>query len=359
VILAGDVGGTKTALALFEGGASGLVAVREAALPSRQFRTFEETLAAFLGDGPPAHLAAACFGVAGAVVDGRSTATNLPWTMDETTLAGVLSVKRVRLLNDLEATAHGVLELPPDRLAVLQEGRAQPGNYAVIAAGTGLGEALIIRDGGGVTVVPSEGGHADFAPGSDLEIELLRHLRASVGPHVSWERVLSGPGLLNIYRFLRHHRRAPEPAELTARMAREDPSAVVSQVALAGRDPVAVEALDLFVSLYGAEAGNLALKALAVSGVFVAGGIAPKILPRLTAGGFVTSFRTKGRFDHLMTTIPVRAVLEPRSALLGAARVAAGLAADASGRPILGRPVVDVRDLRRRSFRRSQARGPG
>jgi glucokinase len=329
VILAGDVGGTKTALALFEPGASGLVALREAALPSREFPTFEKTLAAFLGDGPPARLAAACFGVAGAVVDGRSAATNLPWVMDETTLSDVLAVKRVRLLNDLEATAHGVLGLPPHRLAVLQEGRAQPGNFAVIAAGTGLGEALIIRDSGRVTAVPSEGGHADFAPSSDLEIELLRYLKASFGPHVSWERVLSGPGLLNVYRFLRQHRGRPEPAELTARMAHEDPSAVVSQVALAGSDPVAVEALDLFVSLYGAEAGNLALKALAVGGVFVAGGIAPKILSRLTAGGFVTAFRAKGRFDHLMTSIPVRVALEPRSALLGAASVAATLAGDA------------------------------
>lgn len=327
MILAGDVGGTKTALALFEPGASGLVAVREAALPSRQFASFEGALAAFLGDGPPTRLAAACFGVAGAVVNSRCTATNLPWVMDETTLADVLSVKRVRLLNDMEATAHGVLGLPPNRLAVLQEGRAQPGNFAVIAAGTGLGEALIVRGGGRVTVVPSEGGHADFAPGSDLQIELLRYLRASCGPHVSWERVLSGPGLLNVYRFLRQHRGRPEPADLTARMAHEDPSAVVSEVALAGSDPVAAEALDLFVSLYGAEAGNLALKALAVSGVFVAGGIAPKILARLTAGGFLPAFRAKGRFGHLMTSIPVRVVLEPRSALLGAARVAAALAA--------------------------------
>lgn len=328
MILAGDVGGTKTALALFEIGPAGLEVVREAALPSRQFPTFEGTLTTFLGEGVPRGLTAACFGVAGAVVDGRCTATNLPWVIDESTLEGLLAVKRVRLLNDLEATAHGVLGLPGDRLAVLQEGRARPGNAAVIAAGTGLGEALVIRDGERVTVVASEGGHTDFAPGSDLEIALLRHLRGRFGPHVSWERVLSGPGLVNVYRFLREFRGAPEPAALAERMAREDPSAVVSQAALAGSDPVAVEALDLFVSLYGAEAGNLALTALAVSGVFVAGGIAPKILPRLTAGGFTAAFRAKGRFAAMMDNIPVRVALEPRSALLGAARVAAALAAD-------------------------------
>jgi glucokinase len=196
----------------------------------------------------------------------------------------------------------------------------------VIAAGTGLGEALIIRDGEHVTVVPSEGGHADFAPGSEVQVELLRYLWAQFGPHASWERVLSGPGLLNVYRFLRQFRRQPEPPALTERMAREDPTAVVSQAALAGTDPVAVEALDLFVSMYGAQAGNLALEALAVSGVFVAGGIAPKILPRLTTGAFMAAFRAKGRFATLLAGIPVRVALEPRSALLGAARVAAALA---------------------------------
>jgi glucokinase len=325
VILAGDIGGTKTALALLEPRASGLDVVREAALPSRQFPTFDKAITAFLGPEVPAGLVAACFGVAGAVVDGRCSTTNLPWVLDERALERVLSVKRVRLLNDLEATAHGVLGLPPDKLAVLQEGRPQPGNVAVIAAGTGLGQAMIVRDGDRVTVVPSEGGHADFAPGSELQVELLRYLWTQFGPHASWERVLSGPGLLNVYRFLRQFRGQPEPVALAGRMAHEDPTAVVSQTALAGADPVAVEALDLFVSIYGAQAGNFALQTLAVGGVFVAGGIAPRILPRLTTGAFMTAFRAKGRFAGLLGGVPVRVALEPRSALLGAARVAASL----------------------------------
>ncbi len=324
MILAGDVGGTKTALALFELRDGALVLEREATLPSREFPTFEDAVARFLDGGARPAVEAACFGVAGPVVNGRSVTTNLPWQLDEATLAASLPARRVRLLNDLEATGYGVLTLPPTALEPLQRGAARRGSMVLIAAGTGLGEALLIWDGQRHLVVASEGGHVDFAPRTDLETELLRFLRKELG-RVSYERVLSGPGLYNVYRFLRDTGGLPEPSWLHDRIATGDPSAVVSEVGLAGGHPLCVQALDLFVSVYGAEAGNLALKALAVGGVFVGGGIAPKIRAKLADGTFVTAFCDKGRFAELMASIPVSLMLEPRTALLGAARVAQGL----------------------------------
>jgi glucokinase len=200
---------------------------------------------------------------------------------------------------------------------------------ALIAAGTGLGEALLIWDGRRHLVVASEGGHADFAPRTDLEVDLLRFLQKEFG-RVSSERVVSGPGLFNIYRFLRDTGHAPEPSWLGDRIASGDPSAVVSEVGLAGGHPLCVQALDLFSALYGAEAGNLALTGLAVGGVYLGGGIAPKLSAKLTDGSFVTAFRDKGRFAELMASIPVSLVLEPRAALLGAAHVARALLSEAT-----------------------------
>ena len=324
MILAGDVGGTKTALAVFELRDGALVLEREATLPSREFPTFEDAVARFLDAGTRPAVEAACFGVAGPVVNGRSVTTNLPWQLDEATLAASLPARRVRLLNDLEATGYGVLTLPPTALEPLQHGAARRGNMVLIAAGTGLGEALLIWDGQRHLVVASEGGHVDFAPRTDLETELLRCLRKEFG-RVSYERVLSGPGLYNVYRFLRDTGGLPEPLWLHDRIATGDPSAVVSEVGLAGGHPLCVQALDLFAAVYGAEAGNLALKALAVGGVFVGGGIAPKIRAKLADGTFVTAFCDKGRFAELMASIPVSLMLEPRAALLGAAHVARGL----------------------------------
>lgn len=324
MILAGDVGGTKTSFALFERRDGALVLEREATLPSREFPTFEDALARFLDDGTRGAIEAACFGVAGPVVNGRCVTTNLPWQLDETTLAASIPARRVRLLNDLEATGYGVLALPPTALEPLQRGAARQGNMVLIAAGTGLGEALLVWDGQRHLVVASEGGHVDFAPRTDLEMELLRFLRKELG-RVSYERVLSGPGLYNVYRFLRDTGGLPEPSWLTERIAAGDPSAVVSEVGLTGGHPLCVQALDLFVSIYGAEAGNLALKALAVGGVFVGGGIAPRIRAKLADGTFLTAFGDKGRFAELMASIPVSLMLEPRAALLGAAHMARGL----------------------------------
>jgi glucokinase len=325
MILAGDIGGTKTVIGLFEEAGDGLRSVREETYPSRGFSSLEQIVHRFLaGGGAAPALRAACFGVAGAVVEGRSQATNLPWELDEGRLAEALRVPQVRLLNDLEATAVGMLQLGPSDRCVLQAGVPRKGNIAVIAAGTGLGEAMLYWDGERHHPMASEGGHADFAPRNDLEGGLLAFLRKEFG-HVSYERVLSGPGLFNLYRFLRDTGEAKEPRWLGERLEKEDPGAVVSEVGLAGADPLCAKALDLFVSIYGAEAGNLALKSLAVGGVFVGGGIAPKILQRLASGGFISAFCGKGRFASLMATIPVHLSLNPRVPLMGAAAAARSL----------------------------------
>jgi glucokinase len=326
MILAGDVGGTKTALGLFEPRGSGLTLVRDEVLPSREFASLEAVVARFLGRQTGERIDAACFGVAGAVVGGRSTTTNLPWHVEEGALARAIGAARVKLLNDLEAAGYGVLNLPATKLAPIQAGSPRPGHRALIAAGTGLGEAILVWDGDRHSVLASEGGHTDFAPRTDREMDLLRFLRREFD-HVSYERVLSGPGLHNVYRFLRERSGTPSPAWLEDQMAGGDASVAISSAALRGDDPVCVEALELFVSIYGAEAGNLALKALAVGGVYIGGGIAPKIRVKLEDGRFVASFRDKGRFAPLLAAIPIGLVLDARAPLLGAAHVARTLTA--------------------------------
>lgn len=326
MILAGDVGGTKTLLALFDRQGINFTLVREAALPSQEFPTFESAIARFLADGSSGPIEAATFGIAGPVVDGQVVTTNLPWRIDERTLVKTIPARRVRLMNDLEATGHGLAALPPTSLVTLQAGQPRPGNIALIAAGTGLGEALLIWDGRSHQVIPSEGGHADFAPRTELEMDLLRFLTKEFG-RVSYERILSGPGFFNVYRFLRDTGRAPEPAWLTEKLkAGSDPTAVIGPAAVEGRDPLCVATLDLFLAIYGAEAGNLALKVLSVGGVYIGGGIAPRFRAKVEHGAFIAAFRAKGRFGQLMEAMPVHLVLESRTALLGAARVAQSLA---------------------------------
>jgi glucokinase len=322
MILAGDIGGTKTVLALFEPDGDGLRLVRDATFPSREHATFEEILSKFTGQGPIPTVEGACFGVAGAVMDGRVTTTNLPWTLEEEILAATLKAPKATLLNDLEAAAYGTLHLSLEEKHVLNPGtsRRRRGNIAVIAAGTGLGEAILFYDGQKYQPLASEGGHADFAPQSDVEIELQKYLRQKFGGHVSYERVLSGPGFFNVYSFFRDSGHAPEPDWLAEKLRAGDPSAVVAATGLAGQDENCVATLDLFSTIYGAEAGNLALKALAVGGVFVAGGIAPKLLPALTRNdAFLRGFFAKGRFTDLMKNLHVSVALNPRAPLIGAA----------------------------------------
>jgi glucokinase len=332
VILAGDIGGTKTVLALCDaapppGAAPGTLAftiVHEQVYLCADFPSLEAVLAEFLPAGAPHGVTAACFGVAGPVVGGAAQITNLPWRIDAAALTARLAVP-VALLNDLQATALGALVLPAAAFAVLQpEANPAPGGtIAVIAPGTGLGEALLVHDGARYRALPSEGGHADFAPGTDDEIALLRYLRGLHGRHVSYERVLSGAGIGDLYGFVRAATGTAEPAWLTAELAAGDRNAVISGIALAGRDPACVRALDLFVEILGAEAGNLALRGLTTGGVVIGGGIPPKILPALRHRGFLDRFTTKGRFAAWTAGLGVRVTLEPRAALFGAAHHAA------------------------------------
>jgi len=322
--LAGDVGGTKTVLALVEPRDGTLDVVRHGRFPSAGFPTFEAVVSSFLSDGPPVRIGAACFGVAGPVMNGRVKTTNLPWELDERRLAAEIQAGSVRLVNDLVAMGEGMLALPAASFETIQAGEPREGTRALIAAGTGLGEAVLHWDGTRHVVVGSEGGHTDFGPRNDLQGKLLEFLRKESG-HVSYERVLSGPGLFNIYRFLRSLGGSGEPSWLRDRIQSGDPSAAISEAGLRDQDPLCAQALDMFVSIYGAEAGNLALKTLAVGGVVIGGGIGPKIRAKLASATFREAFCDKGRFSGLMASIPVRLALEPNAPLLGAARVAAAI----------------------------------
>jgi len=317
VILAADLGGTKCVMALCEPGS--LETVREHVYKCAEHGSLEEIVAHFLAAPTPALLTGACFAVAGMVEGRRAKITNLPWTIDADQLAAQLGGVSVSLLNDLQATALGTLVLGADQVATLQQGtRPEHGTIAVIAPGTGLGEAMLVSDGKMYRALPSEGGHADFAPTSEDEIELLRFLRRKYGHHVSNERVLCGNGLGDLYDFVRLTGDA-EPAWLTQEMAGHDRNAVITQVALAKRDPACSRALEMFAEVLGAEAGNQALRAMATGGVVIGGGIAPKLLPALQTGKLVARFCDKGRFAGWMKSLSLRVSLEPRTALLGAA----------------------------------------
>jgi glucokinase len=327
MILAGDIGGTKTVLALYETGTE-LKLVRDGTFPSKENSSLEEIIGKFFAGHDKPALVAGCFGVAGAVIEGKCHTTNLPWDLDEIVLAKFIGAPKVKLLNDLEAAAYGMLFLKPDELADLnpQAAPRKKGNVAVIAAGTGLGEAMLYWDGAHHQPLASEGGHADFAPRTDDELELFRWLRNKFG-HVSYERILSGPGFYNVFCCLRDSGKYKETDALREKLAAGgDPSISVTQLGLAGADPLCVAAVDMFCTIYGAEAGNLALKCVAVGGVFVGGGIAPKMLPALQKGLFLQAFTDKGRFSNLMKSMHVNVALNPRAPLIGAANYAARMA---------------------------------
>jgi glucokinase len=323
MILGGDIGGTNTRLAFFEGTADRLQPVHIEVYPSPEFPGPAEIVRKFL-TSQQHPVEAACFGLPGAAVNGRVETTNLPWVVDAGHLASDLGLASVVLINDLFANAHGIALLDESDFVVLNPGVPNvAGNRALISAGTGLGEAGLYADGqGGYHPFPSEGGHVDFGPRNDLEMDLLRYLMGRF-EHVSYERVLSGPGLHNIYQFLRDTGRGEEPAWLADQIAQGDPSAAISKSALEGTSGICVQALDIFVSIYGAEAGNLALKVLATGGMYVGGGIAPKIIRKLSSTAFMKSFSAKGRSGGILKDIPVRVITNDKTALLGAGRVAA------------------------------------
>ena len=333
VILAGDVGGTKTNLGLFAESPGGLRPVATATFVSARYPGLAAVAREFLGQPAAAAAglpAAACFGIAGPVDGNRTKTPNLAWEIDGNAVAAELGLPAVRLVNDLYATAEGIPLLTGGQLHTLQAGAA-PGpalaNQVLIAAGTGLGMALMPVGERGRVTVPSEGGHADYAPRDEDETALLLYLRRRFGEHVSAERVVSGRGLLAIYDFLRDSGYAAESPALRAALeaGAGDPSQAISEAGLAGTDVLASRALDMFAAAYGAAAGNLALVGTATGGVYIGGGIAPKILPKLTGGLFLRAFLDKGRFASYLERVPVRVILDDRTALLGAARCAAAM----------------------------------
>lgn len=330
-VLAGDIGGTKTSLAIYsfgegtEGGAADghPRVLRAARYPSASAPGLEPLVRHFLGEGPPEDLAASAFAVAGPVVDGRSRTTNLPWELDASELGARLG-HPVALLNDFHGIALGVTDLGDDDVERLQVGeRDAAAPVAVIGAGTGLGEAMLLPTPTGPRVLASEGGHADFAPRDALEIDLLRFLLAR-HQRVSYERVLSGRGLAALHDFVVAQGLAHELPTTRERLGREDPGAVVGELGVRGEDPACARAVDLFAAIYGAEAGNLALKALPFGGLFIAGGVALHLRPRLREG-FMPAFLAKGRMSPLLARVPVSIVLDPEVGRRGAALAAVAL----------------------------------
>ena len=319
LILAGDIGGTKTHLALFSYDNKNLKTEFQKTYPSQEYSGLEPVLREFLAAGKH-RIGRASFGIAGPLVDGKVNPPNLRWVVDRLSVAETLELPAVSLLNDLQAAAYGIFTLAPDEFLVLNEGVIRrPGNKVLVAAGTGLGETIIFDDGKNYYPLASEGGHADFAARNDLEIELLRYLIDRFG-RVSYERVVSGPGLANIYDFLKDRAGFAVPGPFAEKIAAaQDRSPLISQAGLAGEPEIAVQALAMFVSVYGAEAGNLALKGKAIGGVYVGGGIAPKMLNKLKDGTFMQAFNDKGRYQDLVSSIPVYVILNEKAALRGAA----------------------------------------
>ncbi|MCJ7766300.1 MAG: glucokinase [Thiovulaceae bacterium] len=323
MILAGDIGGTKTNLALFELVDNILEIQAQHQFASREFSSLTDVIIAFEQMSSKPLIDAACFGVAGPVIDGRCHTTNLAWDITISGLQKHLNIERVRLMNDLEATAYGMLYLPDDEFIDLNPtGRAVDGNRAVIAAGTGLGEAMLFWDGTQYHPIGSEGGHSDFAPATAQQDELLKWMRNRYPGHVSFERILSGSGIYTLYEFLLESGFAPQPVSMIQIPEGQDRSALVSECALIQNDPLCMETLRLFAEIYGAEAGNLALKSMSLGGVYIGGGIAPKILPVVTKNHFMNAFASKGRFEELLRGMQVKIALNAETALLGAAHFA-------------------------------------
>lgn len=318
MILAGDIGGTKTVLSILTRESNGaLTCLREQTYSSQHFTAFDDILTVFLP--ADAAIKSACFGVAGPVVNQRCQTTNLPWLLDAEALKRKLGTAKVKLMNDLEAMALGMLYLPAHELVELNpEAEAQDGNIAIIAAGTGLGEAILYWDGNKHHPMATEGGHSDFAAQNAQQDRLLAYLRKIYPEHVSCERILSGIGFSHLYDFLRAEGFAPPCPVVPEINSGIDRNAVISRLGVAGEDPLCAEVVRLFVEVYGAEAGNLALKSLAMGGILIGGGIGPKILPVMRDGQFINAFKAKGRFNPLLGKISVKLSLNPRAPLIGA-----------------------------------------
>lgn len=320
MILAGDIGGTKTNLAIFAFDGDNLEIKAKAQFASRDFTSLEDVIAEFSKIASLEEVDKACFGVAGPIINGDCRTTNLPWDVSAQNLQKFLATKKVILMNDLEATAYGMSRLKDDEFVNINPtGRKVDGNRAVIAAGTGLGEAILFHEGENYHPIGSEGGHCDFAPVTSEQDALLKWMRERYHGHVSFERILSGPGIYALYEFLLDIDAAPQPAAMINLKATQDKSAMISELAIKENDPLCVKTLKLFCEIYAAEAGNLALKSMSLGGVYIGGGIAPKILPFMTSGDFMNNFANKGRFEELLRGMEVKISLNDETALLGAA----------------------------------------
>lgn len=319
MILAGDIGGTNTRLALFESSGD-LKIIVEKKYPSRQHKGLEEIVRLFLTE-QKANVRAACFGIAGPILNGRVTLPNLPWIVDTTELSKNLHIPSVHLLNDLQANANGLKALKKEELFLIQAGKKQEGNQALLSAGTGLGEAGLFWNGHEHLPFACEGGHTDFAPRNSLEIELLLYAKKKFD-HVSYERIVAGPGLHLLYEFLLETGREKRSKEVAEAMKGKDPSAAIGEFGLQNKDSACIHTIDWFLSLLGAEAGNLALKFLSLGGLFLGGGIAPRFATHFAKSDFLRSFADKGRFKSLLESIPIYIVMNDNTALLGAARYA-------------------------------------
>ncbi len=337
MILAGDVGGTKVHLALYNFADGRLVQLREEKFPAAEYPCLDDVVKLFLGKGAENknEIVASCFGCPGPVRDGRLKLTNLPWSLDARDLQRNLGIEHIFLINDLEANGYGIPELAPDQIFSLCEGDGRAvGHRGLISAGTGLGESVLVWDPKTRrhAPLPSEGGHVDFAPRNDREIALLQYLRRTLNGRVSFERVVSGLGIRNVYAFLRDEAGMEEPDWLRERMAHEDPNAVIGTCAEDGSSEICMETMDVFAGALGAKAGNLALTLLAAGGIYLGGGIAPKVLKIMQNGKFTEAFLDKGRMRPLLEAVPVRIILDDTCALLGAAAHAETRAAELSGR---------------------------
>ena len=331
LILAGDIGGTKTLLQVAEVSGTHVHVLKEQRFDSAVFPGLVPVVQTFLknffGSNPqPEIIQSACFGVAGPINGRQASLTNLPWKLDADEIARACNFSHVTLINDFEAIGYGIAALQPEDFAVLQQGKQVPqGMQVVLGAGTGLGVCFLAWCGDHYQVIPSEGGHMDFAPADELQAELLQYLRQSLG-HVSYERIVSGSGLVAIYQFLLHQTEQPESLELKAAIKTGGVAAAIAEFAMSGKDALAARALEMFVRIYGAQAGNLALAVLARGGVYVAGGIAPKIISRMQEGGFMQAFLNKGRYQEMLSDFPVQVILNEKVGLMGAALVASRLA---------------------------------
>jgi len=324
MLLAGDIGGTKTHLALYEVVGSKPILKHQDTFSSKDFSTFADVIALFQAKTQHQQIDVACFGIAGPIINKNCRTTNLPWEITTSGLQVQLQTQKVYLLNDLEAMAYGMLHVRDEEFCDLNpHAKAHEGNRAVIAAGTGLGEAMLFYDTQKYHPIGCEGGHTDFAPLTVQQDALLHFLRKKFPHHVSYERVVSGVGISEIYEFLLQSGFAPEPQEMKNIAQDKDKSALISQCALQQNDPLCLESLHLFVAIYAAEAGNLALKSMSLGGIYIGGGIVPKILPLLTNGDFMRAFKAKGRFEAMLANMPVRVSLNQETALLGAAHFGA------------------------------------